>query len=99
LDAWGSQRNGLGQLAFRESSVPGLTCGHDRGSRVAPDDYHDGFAFTGTIKRVTIDHSGDLIGDSATDMKVMMARQWMPPPGRSHRSTVRPWATRRAAVI
>jgi hypothetical protein len=56
------------------------TCGHDRGRRVAPGDYHDGFAFTGTIKRVTIDLTGDLIGDSATDMKVMMARQWMPLP-------------------
>ena len=27
-------------------STEGLTCGHDRGRRVAPDDYHDGFAFT-----------------------------------------------------
>ncbi|HEY6688068.1 MAG TPA: hypothetical protein VI094_17875 [Propionibacteriaceae bacterium] len=67
-------------------STEGLTCGHDRGSRVAPDDYYDGFAFTGTIKRVTIDLSADLIVDSGTDMKVAMARQWIPPPGRSHRS-------------
>jgi hypothetical protein len=83
----------------RVFSIEGLTCGHDRGRRVAPGDYHDGFAFTGTIKRVTIDLAGDLIGDSATDMKVMIVGQWMPLPGRSHRSTVRPWATRRAAVI
>jgi arylsulfatase len=53
----------------------GLTCGHDDGSRVAPDDYQDDFAFTGTLKRVTIDLSGDLIVDTDTDMKVAMARQ------------------------
>ena len=45
------------------------------GSRVAPDDYDDAFAFTGTLKRVTIDLSGDLIPDTETDMKVAMARQ------------------------
>jgi arylsulfatase len=56
-------------------STEGLTCGHDGGSRVAPDDYADAFPFTGTLKRVTIDLSGDLIVDSATDMKVAMARQ------------------------
>jgi hypothetical protein len=53
----------------------GLTCGHDDGSRVAPDDYQDDFAFTGTLKRVTFDLSGDLIVDTDTDMKVAMARQ------------------------
>jgi arylsulfatase len=56
-------------------SSEGLTCGHDGGSRVAPDHYHDHFAFTGTLKRVTIDLSGDLIVDTETDMKVAMARQ------------------------
>ena len=53
----------------------GLTCGHDGGSPVAPDHYQDDFAFTGTLKRVTFDLSGELIVDSATDMKVAMARQ------------------------
>ena len=56
-------------------STEGLTCGHDGGSRVAPDDYQDDFAFTGTLKRVTFDLSGDLIVDTDTDMKVAMARQ------------------------
>ena len=57
-------------------SSEGLTCGHDGGSRVAPDFYHDDFAFTGTLKRVTIDLSGeDLIPDNETDLKVAMARQ------------------------
>ncbi|WP_210422825.1 arylsulfatase [Cryobacterium sp. BB307] len=57
-------------------STEGLTCGHDGGSRVAPDDYQDDFPFTGLLKRVTIDLSGtDLIPDSETDMKVAVARQ------------------------
>jgi arylsulfatase A-like enzyme len=56
-------------------SSEGLTCGYDGGSRVAPDHYHDNFAFTGTLKRVTVDLSGDLIVDSDTDMKVALARQ------------------------
>ena len=56
-------------------SSEGLTCGHDGGSVVAPDAYRDGFAFTGTLKRVTFDLSGELIVDSATDLKVAMARQ------------------------
>ena len=53
----------------------GLTCGYDGGDRVAPDDYSDAFAFTGTIKRVTMDLSGELIQDSEADMKIAMARQ------------------------
>jgi len=56
-------------------STEGLTCGHDGGSRVAPEHYHDDFAFTGTLKRVTIDLSGDLIVDTDADMKVAMVRQ------------------------
>ena len=31
--------------------------------------------FTGTLKRVTFDLSGDLITDTDTDMKIAMARQ------------------------
>jgi hypothetical protein len=56
-------------------STEGLTCGHDGGGRVAPDDHQDDFAFTGTLKRVTFDLSGDLITDTDTDMKVALARQ------------------------
>jgi hypothetical protein len=49
---------------------------------------------------VTIDLSGDLIVDSATGMKVAMARQRMPPPDDLiDQQPVRPWAARRAAVI
>ena len=53
----------------------GLTCGYDGGDRVAPTEYDDAFRFTGTIKRVTMDLSGELIQDSETDMKIAMMRQ------------------------
>ena len=56
-------------------STEGLTCGKDGGSRVASDDYDNAFPFTGTIKQVKIDLSGDLIADTATDIKIAMARQ------------------------
>ena len=53
----------------------GLTCGYDGGDRVAADEYSDSFAFTGTIKRVTLDLSGEMIPDSEADMRIAMARQ------------------------
>jgi arylsulfatase A-like enzyme len=56
-------------------STEGLTCGYDGGSRVAPGEYSDEFRFTGIIKRVTLDLSGDLIQDSDSDLKIAMARQ------------------------
>lgn len=80
----------LGQLYINETlvgamqmphTVPvtfgteGLTCGYDGGDRVAPHEYKDAFAFTGTLKRVTLDLSGELIPDTASDMKIALARQ------------------------
>ena len=53
----------------------GLTCGYDGGDRVAAEEYNDTFAFTGSIKRVTLDLSGELIQDTEADMKIAMARQ------------------------
>jgi arylsulfatase len=53
----------------------GLTCGYDGGSPVAPEEYSDEFRFTGTIERVTIDLSGELIQDSEAEMKIAMTRQ------------------------
>ena len=53
----------------------GLTCGYDGGDRVAAEEYNDAFAFTGSIKRVTLDLSGELIPDTEADMKIAMARQ------------------------
>jgi arylsulfatase len=53
----------------------GLTCGYDGGDRVAPEEYKDAFTFTGTITRVTMDLSGELIPDTAANLKIAMARQ------------------------
>jgi arylsulfatase len=53
----------------------GLSCGYDGGEPVAPDAYGDAFRFTGKIKRVTLDISGDLIEDSEADVRIAMARQ------------------------
>ena len=53
----------------------GLSCGYDAGDPAAPEEYQAPFRFTGTIKRVTLDISGELIPDSETDMKIAMARQ------------------------
>jgi arylsulfatase A-like enzyme len=53
----------------------GLTCGYDGGDHVAAEEYNDEFRFTGTIQRVTLDLSGELIADSETDMKIAMMRQ------------------------
>ena len=53
----------------------GLTCGFDGGDRVAPEEYGDAFPFTGTMKRVTMDLSGELIPDTDADLKITMMRQ------------------------
>jgi arylsulfatase len=42
---------------------------------VAAKEYGDEFRFTGTIKRVTLDLSGELIQESEADMKIAMMRQ------------------------
>jgi arylsulfatase len=52
-----------------------LGCGDDGRSPVAAEEYTDEFRFTGTIKRVTLDLSGELVEDSETDMKIAMMRQ------------------------
>ncbi|HMH57936.1 MAG TPA: sulfatase-like hydrolase/transferase, partial [Galbitalea sp.] len=56
-------------------STEGLTCGYDGGSRVVPDVYADAFPFAGTLKRVTLDVTGNLIDDSTSDLRIAMARQ------------------------
>jgi arylsulfatase A-like enzyme len=53
----------------------GLTCGYDGGEPAAPDEYKEPFRFTGIIKRVTVDVSGELIEDSESEMKIAMALQ------------------------
>ena len=51
-----------------------LTCGANPGSPVTPD-YPSPFRFTGTLRTVTVDVSGDLITDSESEMRMAMARQ------------------------
>jgi arylsulfatase len=51
-----------------------LTCGANPGSPVTPD-YPSPFRFTGTLRTVTVDVSGDLITDSESELRMAMARQ------------------------
>ncbi|MFG1626718.1 arylsulfatase [Kribbella sp. NPDC049227] len=51
-----------------------LTCGANPGSPVTPD-YPSPFRFTGTLRTVTIDVSGDLITDTESELRAAMARQ------------------------
>jgi arylsulfatase len=54
--------------------IEGLSCGYDFGEAVT-DDYEAPFAFTGRIKKVTVDLSGDLIKDDEAEVRALMARQ------------------------
>ncbi|HEX6854901.1 MAG TPA: arylsulfatase [Streptosporangiaceae bacterium] len=52
----------------------GLTCGANPGSAVTAD-YTAPFRFTGTLRTVTVDLSGELITDTDSEMRMAMARQ------------------------
>jgi arylsulfatase len=54
--------------------IEGLSCGYDFGEAVSHD-YHAPFTFTGTIKHVTVDLSGELIVDDESNMKRLIAQQ------------------------
>jgi len=56
-------------------SAEGQTVGSDHGDSVEPETYKLPFIFTGTIKRVTIDVSGDAIQDAEAQMRRAMAIQ------------------------
>jgi arylsulfatase len=56
-------------------SAEGQTCGLDHGDSVDPEAYKPPFKFTGTIKRVTIDVSGDVIEDAEAAVRRAMAKQ------------------------
>jgi arylsulfatase len=51
-----------------------LTCGANPGSPITPD-YDGRFPFTGTLRTVTLDVSGELVTDDEAEMRVHMARQ------------------------
>jgi arylsulfatase len=52
----------------------GLTCGANPGSAVTTD-YTAPFRFTGILRTVTVDLSGELITDTDSEMRMAMARQ------------------------
>ncbi|WP_328793077.1 MULTISPECIES: arylsulfatase [unclassified Streptomyces] len=52
----------------------GMACGANPGSAVTPH-YQAPFRFTGTLRSVTVDLSGDLIVDAESEMRMHMARQ------------------------
>jgi arylsulfatase len=58
-------------FAFNPGAV---SCGANPGSPVTPD-YTSPFRFTGTLHRVDVDTSGELIIDSESEMRLAMARQ------------------------
>jgi arylsulfatase len=80
---------GRGQLYFNEqlvgnsdfpTTVPilfgieGLSCGYDFGEAVSHE-YHAPFTFSGTLHKVTLDLSGDLIVDDESAVKRLIAQQ------------------------
>ena len=51
-----------------------LTCGANPGSPVTPD-YTSPFRFTGTLRKVTVDVSGELIHDPEAELRAHLGRQ------------------------
>jgi arylsulfatase len=54
--------------------IEGLSCGYDFGEAVSHE-YHAPFTFTGTIHKVTMDLSGELIKDDEAIVRALMAQQ------------------------
>jgi arylsulfatase len=52
----------------------GLTCGQDAASQVTSR-YEVPFAFSGKLNRVTVDVSGELIGDKEAELRAIITRQ------------------------
>jgi hypothetical protein len=52
--------------------IEGLSCGYDCGEAVTHK-YHAPFTFTGLVKNVTVDLSGDLIEDDEAKVRLLMA--------------------------
>jgi arylsulfatase len=55
--------------------IEGLSCGYDFAGPVLEGVYEPPFEFTGTIHKVTIDLSGELIQDDEATVQRMMAQQ------------------------
>jgi len=54
--------------------IEGLSCGYDFGEAVSHE-YRAPFTFTGTIREVTVDLSGELIEDDEAQVRKLMAQQ------------------------
>jgi len=54
--------------------IEGLSCGYDFGEAVTHE-YKAPFRFTGTLKQVVTDISGDLIEDDEAKVRMLMAQQ------------------------
>jgi hypothetical protein len=54
--------------------IEGLSCGYDFGVAVTHK-YHAPFTFTGLVKNVTVDLSGDLIEEDEAKVRLLMAHQ------------------------
>jgi arylsulfatase len=54
--------------------LEGLSCGFDFGAP-ASEDYEPPFRFTGTIRQVSVDLSGDVIEDDEAELRLLMAQQ------------------------
>ena len=54
--------------------IEGLSCGYDFGEAVTHE-YRAPFRFSGLLKQVVVDVSGDLIEDDETKVRMLMARQ------------------------
>jgi len=54
--------------------IEGMSCGYDFGEAVSHE-YHAPFTFSGTIYKVTVDLSGELIEDDESSVKRLIAQQ------------------------
>jgi len=54
--------------------IEGLSAGYDFGEAVSHE-YHAPFTFTGKLKQVTVDLSGDLIEDDEAALRQLMSVQ------------------------
>jgi len=54
--------------------IEGLSCGYDFGEAVSHE-YHAPFTFTGTLNKVTLDLSGEMIVDDESAVKRLIAQQ------------------------
>jgi arylsulfatase len=56
-------------------SIEGISIGHDYGDSVDHDNYMPTFPFTGTVKQVAFDLSGDAVKNAEAEMRHAMSKQ------------------------